>query len=212
MNESSRGPALILLAAGNGTRMGGPKALLRCEDGTALLSRQVERMAAAAESRDLGSDIIVVLGPAFADASRLVPAAARIVENPNHIEGLSTSVRAGLQSVPDTAAGAVISLLDLPDVPVGAYRHLLDATAPGTLARAHWNSVPGHPVAIGCEHFTEAIDSASGDEGLRTMLRHREVRGIECADLLPSGLDGLVDVDTPEAAARRGLHLEGTHS
>lgn len=224
MNESSRAPGLILLAAGSGTRMGGPKALLHYADGTVLLARQVERMSAAAASRGLGAEIVVVLGPAFAEASRLVPTAARIVENPNHDEGLSTSLHAGLQAVPKTAAGAVISLLDLPDVPAEAYGRLLDAIYPGvsatkpgarateTLARAHWNSVPGHPVAIGREHFAEAIDSASGDEGLRTMLRSHEVSGIECADLLPPGLDGPIDVDTPEAAARRGLHLDGHHS
>ena len=233
MNESSRAPGLILLAAGNGTRMGGPKALLRYADGTALLLRQVERMSAAAASRGLSADIIVVLGPARAEASRLVPTVARIIENPNHAEGLSTSLHAGLQAVPNTAAGAVISLLDLPDVPAEAYGRLLDAMNPGalargtspgasapkpgarvteTLARAHWNSVPGHPVAIGREHFAEALDSASGDEGLRTMLRSYEVSGIECGDLLPPGLDGLVDVDTPEAATRRGLHLDGLHS
>lgn len=212
MNESSRAPGLILLAAGNGTRMGGPKALLRYEDGTALLTRQVERMSVAAESRGLSANIIVVLGAAVAEASRLVPAGVRIVENPNHTDGLSTSLNAGLRAVPCTASGAVISLLDLPDVSAEAYGRLLDAITPDALARAHWNSRPGHPVAIGREHFAEAIDSADGDEGLRAMLAHHEVRDIECADLLPPDFDGHFDVDTPEAAARRGLHLDGLHS
>ena len=212
MNESIRAPGLILLAAGSGTRMGGPKALLRYADGTALLARQVERMSAAAVSRSLSADIIVVLGPAVAEASRLVPAGVRIVENPNHTDGLSTSLSAGLRTVPSTASGAVVSLLDLPDIPAEAYGRLLDATTPAALARAHWNSKPGHPVAIGREHFAEAIDSASGDEGLRAMLARHEVSGIECADLLPLDLDGHFDVDTPKAAARRGLHLDGLHS
>ena len=212
MNESSRAPGLILLAAGSGTRMGGPKALLRYTDGTALLARQVERMSAAAVSRGLSADIIVVLGPVAAEASRLVPAGVRIVENSNHADGLSTSLIAGLRAVASTASGAVVSLLDLPDIPAEAYGRLLDAIAPDALARAHWNSKPGHPVATGREHFAEAIDSAFGDEGMRAMLARHEVSGIECADLLPPELDGHFDVDTPEAAARRGLHLDGLHS
>lgn len=212
MSESSRAPGLILLAAGNGTRMGGPKALLRYADGTALLTRQLERMSAAAESRGLTANIIVVLGPAVAEASRLVPAEVSIVENPNHTDGLSTSLIAGLRAVPRAASGAVVSLLDLPDIPAEAYGRLLDAITTGTLARAHWNSRPGHPVAIGRKHFAEAIDSSSGDDGLRAMLRRHEVSDINCADLLPPELDGCFDVDTPEAAARRGLHLDELHS
>lgn len=212
MNESSGAPGLILLAAGDGTRMGGPKALLRYADGTALLTRQVERMSVAAESRGLSANIIVVLGPAVAEASRLVPAGVRVVENRNHTDGLSTSLSAGLRAVPCTASGAVVSLLDLPDIPAEAYGRLLDSITPDTLARAHWNSRPGHPVAIGREHFAEAIHSASGDEGLRAMLGRHQVNVIKCADLLPPELDGHFDVDTPEAAARRGLHLDGLHS
>lgn len=202
---------MILLAAGNGTRMGGPKALLRYGDGTALLTRQLERMSAAAESRGLSANIIVVLGPAVEKASRLVPQEVRIVENPNHTGGLSTSLIAGLRAVPRAASGVVVSLLDLPDIPAEAYGRLLDAITTDALARAYWNSRPGHPVAIGSKHFAEAIDSVSGDEGLRTMLRRHEVSDINCADLLPPELDGHFDVDTPEAAARRGLHLDELH-
>lgn len=215
MEEASKAPSLILLAAGNGTRMGGPKALLRCADGTALLTRQVDRMAEAAASRGLSPDIVVVLGTAFPETARLVPAGARMIENPDVAAGLSTSLRAGLQAVQQAAVGAVITLLDLPHIPAEAIGRMLDATTPEALARAQWNSTPGHPVAIGREHFDEAVGTAAGDEGLRTMLKRHEVSGevsgIECADLLPPELDGLVDVDTPEAAARLGLHLEGTH-
>lgn len=215
MEQVNEAPSLLLLAAGSGTRMGGPKALLRYADGTAFLTAQVDRMLSAATARGLDPDVIVVLGPMSAQASLLVPRNARIVDNPDHHIGLSTSLCAGLSAVPNTAAGVVISLLDLPDVPAEAHGRLLDATAPETLARAHWNSVPGHPVALGREHIAEAL-GAAGDEGLRAMLkRHSDsggVTGVECADLLPSGSDGLADVDTPETAARFGLHLEGIRS
>lgn len=216
MERVNEAPSLLLLAAGSGTRMGGPKALLRYADGTALLTAQVEKMLTAATARGLDLDVIVVLGPASAQTSRLVPRSARIVENPDHCQGLSTSLRAGLSAVPNTAAGVVISLLDLPDVPAEAHGRLLDATAPENLARAHWNSVPGHPVALGREHIPEALAVAAGDKGLGAMLKRHSGSGIvtsvECADLLPPGRDGLSDVDTPETAARFGLHLEGIHS
>lgn len=209
MDQPTEVPSLVLLAAGSGTRMGGPKALLHYEDGTSLVARQVERMSEAAASRGFDADVLVVLGPCIAEASRLVTSPARVVENPCFGEGLSTSLRAGLQAVPHGAAGAVISLVDLPDVPAEAHGRMLDALTLGALARAHWNSVPGHPVAIGRDHFAEAIDSAHGDEGLRTMLALHEVSGIECADLLPPERSGIIDLDTPESAARRGLHLKG---
>ena len=216
MDQVNQAPSLLLLAAGSGTRMGGPKALLRYADGTALLTAQVEKMLTAATARGLASDVIVVLGPMSAQASLLVPRSARIVENSDHLQGLSTSLIAGLNAVPNRAAGVVISLLDLPDVPAEAYGRLLDATAPANLARAHWNSVPGHPVALGREHIAEALAVAAWDKGLRTMLKRHsgsgDVTSVECADLLPPGHDGLADADTPETAARFGLHLEGTRS
>lgn len=216
MEQVNEAPSLLLLAAGSGARMGGPKALLRYADGTALLTAQVERMLTAAVMRGLDPDVIVVLGPALAQTSRLVPRSARVVENPDYRQGLSTSLHAGLNAVPNRAAGVVISLLDLPDVPAEAYGRPLDTTAPANLARAHWNSVPGHPVALGCEHIAEALAVAAGDKGLRAMLKRPsgsgDVTSVECADLLPPGHDGLADVDTPETAARFGLHLEGNHS
>lgn len=215
MDQVNEVPSLLLLAAGGGTRMGGPKALLRCTDGTALLTAQVERMLSAASSRGLESDVIVVLGPALEHATRLVPRGAWVVQNPDHHLGLSCSLRTGLQAVSHSAPGVVVSLLDLPDVPAEAHARLLDATTPKSLARAHWNSAPGHPVALGREHFDEALASIAGDEGLRSMFKRHsangDVRAIECADLLPPGHDGLADVDTPEAAARFGLYLEEPH-
>ena len=215
MEQVNEAPSLLLLAAGAGTRMGGPKALLRRADGTALLTVQVERMLTAATVRGLDPDVIVVLGPAMAQTSRLVPRGARIVENPNYLQGLSTSLGVGLSAVPKAATGVVISLLDLPDVPAEAYGRLLDAAAPEDIARAYWNSVPGHPVALGRERIPEALASTAGDEGLRAMLKRHSnsggVKGVECADLLMPGRDGLADVDTPESADRFGLHLEGNH-
>src|SRR5699024_9164141 len=96
---------LLVVGVGRRAGIGAPTALLRCTDGTALLTAQVERMLSAASSRGLESDVIVVLGPALEHATRLVPRGAWVVQNPDHHLGLSCSLRTGLQAVSHSAPG-----------------------------------------------------------------------------------------------------------
>ncbi|MDM4762857.1 NTP transferase domain-containing protein [Galbitalea sp. SE-J8] len=83
----------LILAAGAGTRAGGPKALR-----PGVLARTVALL------RESGCrDVIVVLG-ASADAARpLVPAGARIVVADDWSEGLAASLRAGLRAAAASA-------------------------------------------------------------------------------------------------------------
>ncbi|MCQ9368794.1 nucleotidyltransferase family protein [Brevibacterium sp. 50QC2O2] len=202
---------VVLLAAGRGRRMGGPKGLLRDDRGRSLVACQVEsiRRAAALEP-NLDPDPIVVLGAAAQRVEHLVPAGARIVHNPDWASGMGGSLAAGLRAVPADAPGALVMLLDLPHVPAEALARLAAQTDPGQLARALWNGVPGHPVAIGAAHIPAAITACHGDAGARGLfaaVAPAAVNLVECADLLAPGVHGDADIDTPEQAAAAGLRL-----
>lgn len=170
----------LLLAAGGGSRMGQPKALVHDDDGTSWLVRSV------AVLRDGGcSDVVVVLGAAAREAEELVPEGCRVVVADDWARGMAASLAAGLASLgPDDGDLAVVSLVDLPDVSADVVRRLLGAGAgPSSLARAVYAGRPGHPVLMGRDHWGPAASSVTGDEGAKGYLREHGCVPVECGDL-----------------------------
>ncbi|MBM6591501.1 nucleotidyltransferase family protein [Brevibacterium sp. RIT 803] len=209
--------SMIVLAAGSGSRMGAPKALLRLRSGTSVLEHHVHTMAAAhawgeVQQSEDSLEIIVVLG-ASADVARpLVPAKARVVENPDFASGMGSSLQVGLRAVAADAEAAIVTLVDLPETPVEAYRRLVEHSGTEVLARCTWNTALGHPVMIGRDLISEAIAACHEDRGARSLFRERscQVLDIECGDLLAPGVTGNRDVDTPADAQAQGLVLPTT--
>jgi CTP:molybdopterin cytidylyltransferase MocA len=102
----------ILLAAGEGRRIGGPKALLRI-GGESFLARVSALLAAA------GADpVVAVLGceAARVRAEAGIPEGTIVVENPQWREGMLGSIWRGLDAV--EAAGAAALLIHPVDHPL----------------------------------------------------------------------------------------------
>lgn len=171
----------VLLAAGAGTRMGRPKALVHDDAGEPWLVRGVRAL------REGGCDrVTVVLGAAAEEAERLLAGAdVALVVAPDWAEGMSASLRAGLASLAGTdAEAAVVSLVDLPDVGPDVVRRVTGRGADrATLSRASYDGTPGHPVVIGRDHWSGVLETSAGDRGARDYLAARAVRLVECADL-----------------------------
>jgi CTP:molybdopterin cytidylyltransferase MocA len=176
----------LLLAAGAGTRMGMPKALVRGEDGVPWLTRSVEVLRAGGCAA-----VTVVLGAAADEAARLLdglPGVA-VVRSADWSSGMGASLAAGLASLaPGDADAALVHLVDLPDVTADVVARVLAADAP--LARAAYDGRPGHPVLLGREHWAAVAESAVGDRGARAYLAAHDVVLVECGDLATG-----VDVD-----------------
>ena len=102
----------LLLAAGAGSRMGRPKALVVGDDGTPWLRAALGRL------HDGGCrSVTVVLGAAADEAATLVDRAdVHVVVAADWAEGMSASLRAGLASLDPSADAALVTLVDLPDV------------------------------------------------------------------------------------------------
>ena len=171
----------LLLAAGAGTRMGKPKALMRDPDGTSWLRRTV------AVLQEGGCEAVtVVLGAGADEATPLLKdTGAAVVVAEDWSEGMGASLRAGLRALAGSdAVAAVVMLVDLPDVTAEVVRHVAArVTAPGQLARASYAGRPGHPVVIGRDHWVAAADSVAGDQGARDYLASHGVVDVECDDL-----------------------------
>ncbi|MFF4905976.1 nucleotidyltransferase family protein [Streptomyces sp. NPDC001260] len=195
MTEKEREPAGLLLAAGGGRRLGGrPKALLE-HRGRPLVEYAVGVLRAAGCAR-----VHVVLGARADEVRRRAElGGCVVVENPAWEEGMGSSLRAGLDSLAGTGAGAaLVSLVDQPGIGVEAVRRVLAAYEDdGSLVSAAYDGVRGHPVLLGASHWAGIAESASGDRGARAYLRaHREaIRLVECGDVArPYDIDTEADL------------------
>jgi nicotine blue oxidoreductase len=168
----------LLLAAGEGRRFGGPKALARDDDGTSWLLRSVQALRPCEE-------IVVVLGAEAARASALLPMSVSRIRADDWAEGMGASLRAGLEALTRTDHDSVlVALVDTPDVDAAVVSRVLDAGGGrGALARASYDAVPGHPVLIGRDHWPGVVASATGDRGARDYLATHDVDLVECGDL-----------------------------
>lgn len=203
----------LVLAAGSGSRMGRPKALIRLvEEGPTLVERAV---AALSEGGCDGVTVVVgaasddvreVLTPAAPDSTRVAsPSTGQVpdldlVECPDWSEGMGASLRTGLSALAarSEVEAVVITLVDLPDLVPAVVRRLLEVTtAEGPwrvgLSRAAYGGVPGHPTLIGRDHWAGAVALARGDRGARDYFGSHPHSLVECGDL-SSGRD----VDSPE--------------
>jgi CTP:molybdopterin cytidylyltransferase MocA len=177
----------LVLAAGAGTRFGGPKALAREPDGTPWMAFAVRMLRAA------GCDPVLIALGASADAARpLVPADAQVVIVPDWSEGLSASLRAGLRAASALSAAAVlVTPVDTPGATADAAIRVIDrAGVPlsAALARAVYAARPGHPVLIGRDHWTAIAQTLTGDSGAGAYLSAHDAIEVECGDLW-SGAD-----------------------
>lgn len=188
----------LVLAAGAGTRYGGPKALVRPADAAPWLRTAVRTLV------DGGVEsVVVVLGAAAGEASALVPddPRATVVVATDWAEGMGASLRAGLTHLlaSSEASAVVITLVDLPGMPPTVVERLLAGAGPATLRQALYAGrdgtlVPGHPVVVGRDHWRAFTDTLSGDRGGRAYLRAHGADELDCSDLW-HGRD--VDVSGP---------------
>jgi CTP:molybdopterin cytidylyltransferase MocA len=185
-----------VLAAGGGRRYGGPKALVRHEDGRLLVERAVATL------RDGGcTRIWVVLG---AESDRVRAEAdlgeAELVDNPAWKSGMGSSLRAGLAALTELAGSdaraAAVLLVDTPGIGPDAVARLLAAAPEGTggLLTATYKGKRGHPVIIGRDHWAGVTTLATADVGARAyLIAHADlVQGVACEDIADD-----TDLDVP---------------
>lgn len=190
----------LILAAGTSTRMqaGTPKQLLEVDDRTLL--QHVVDTALEAQLDEL----IVVLGHrAEAIREALAPVGdprLRIALAPEHHEGQSRSLWAGLQAADPQSEAAAVLLGDQPglqattiDRVLAAWRRRRSRLLRPEYAGPGAEKRPGHPVVI-CRTIWPIMGSLRGDLGAREVIRqHPDWLETLC---LPGTAP--VDVDTAE--------------
>jgi molybdenum cofactor cytidylyltransferase len=192
--------AALVLAAGSSSRMGGPNKLL-CEVGGATMIERAVR--AAVDSRC--TQVVVVTGwqaerveAAFEAVRTFKP--RKVVHNPDHSQGLSSSLRCGVAALPRSVDAALVLLADMPWIGAAHIDRLIgafDARDPAIVAAIRGDR-RGHPVLWPRRYFP-SIATLAGDVGARELLARNasEVRGVqfETDDIFD-------DIDTPQELAR----------
>lgn len=178
----------ILLAAGRGTRFGGPKLLAPLADGTPL------GVAAARSLCSAVPEVVAVVHPADRELRRqLVATGARLVECAEAEAGMGVSLAAGVGATAE-ADGWVIALADMPYIRVDSIDLLVRALTDGAaLVAPCYRGQRGHPVGFGAE-FGPALRALQGDRGARDLLARHADR-LQCLEVDDPGI--LRDVDTP---------------
>ena len=172
--------AAVVLAAGAGSRFGGPKQAL-------LLPEVLRRVHESSVE-----DVVVVTG------AHELESAARLVHCPDWELGPGASLRCGLAALAEDAEAAVVVLADGPDLSPAAVDRVVTAwrNGLGEVVAASYAGDRGHPVVLG-----RSVWAQIPDEGARAL----EPALVPCDDL---GSPGDVDIADEIPGRLRGEPAE----
>jgi len=184
----------IVLAAGLGRRIGGPKALLRL-DGPTFLARAMDAFLGA------GLEVVVVMNPGVSEATSERDFRGRRVVNPDPDgeNGMFGSVRLGVsEALGLGASGALLLPVDLPLVTSEDVRAVLArlGTEAEVVVATHGGR-RGHPIGISRAVMDEIVE-APPTATLRDIVRRDPARVVE----VPVSRGAVMGVNTKEDLER----------
>lgn len=182
---------VIILGAGNSSRLGQPKQLLMYQ-GKTLICQMAEQAIAA-----VGSPVVLVTGAnAPLIMEKLCGFALEIIENDHWSEGMGSSISTGMKVIArhTDLAGVIIMVCDQPFVNAALLQQLIDQqviAGKGIIACTYDNTA-GTPVLFSNTYF-EALAALEGQQGAKMILQ----QSTDDLALVPFPL-GALDIDTAE--------------
>ena len=177
----------VILAAGRGRRMGGPKHLLEI-GGRTMLEHVARALAGSA-----AAELRIVLGPGDQAGARAAAALGlAALEAESGDEGRAASVRAAVRASPEDHA-LLFALADQPWLESRDFDRLIARAEESRIVQAHYDGAPGSPVLFGPFFRAELLELVGREGGRVIVQRHPEA-------LIPVELDPERgrDVDRPE--------------
>lgn len=183
----------VILAAGQSRRMGKSNKLLADIEGKPMVSHVAD---AVLESQ--ARPAVVVLGHQASSVRKALSGRdVEFVHNADFAEGISSSLKKGLQALPPDIDGALICLGDMPRVTAAQIDRLIASFNPvegRAICVPTFNGKRGNPVLF-AKRFFESMESISGDVGARHLIGEAtdQVCEVEMKDR-----SVLFDIDTRE--------------
>jgi len=183
---------IIIMAAGNSSRLGRPKQLLPYRGKTLLTHVVTEALSAALDP------VIVVTGAFREEISlSLQGYSVDVVYNPRWEEGMASGIGAGLSKILSRDPGieaVILAVCDQPYLTAGLLSELVEehrGSRKGMVACSYADAV-GTPALFGQGYFRD-LSNLSGSEGAKKLLR------LHGNDLVTIPFpQGNIDIDTEE--------------
>ena len=190
------GIGAVILAAGSSSRMNRPKQLLKFRGQT-----QVRRAASVAVESGCWPVVVVTGAHALATRKALSGLGVRETENKDWASGMSSSIRAGIETIGkfDVQIGAIVLMLcDQPLVTVeviGKLIHIHRTMGCSIVASSYGNTF-GVPALFEKRYYGELM-ALEGAAGAKQVIQ----KYFEDAQMV-NFPEGSIDIDTPEDLAR----------
>ncbi len=188
----------VLLGAGSSTRMRGPNKLLCLLDGEPLIHRAARH---ACDSR-LTSVLLVTGHMANNVAAAVKDLDLLLVHNPDHREGIASSIRAALTALPHDVDGVMFLLGDMPSIDAPSIDALIEAMDPEderSIIVAASEGQRANPVLFS-RNYLDELRMLEGDQGAKHIVQ----RDADHVKMVEIGFGARLDLDTPEALAAIG--------
>ena len=201
MRPMKNEPAVVVLAAGAGSRYHGTRHKLSEKLGGDTVLVRTLRNAIASEM----SVVLVISESLIAEARGLVAPEDMVVvdSRTQTVWGMGDSIAAGV-SIHASATGWLVLPADMPLVKPSSLRAVADALDQQPIAFAQYRGRRGHPVGFGAELFSELV-MLKGDEGARRLLARYPTAAVELDD---PGV--LFDIDTIDDLAVAQRRIDGS--
>ncbi len=198
-NQKKAKLSIILLAAGSSSRLGEPKQLLPFKQ-QVLVQERVSTIQNAFKG---ACEVVVVTGAKRKEV-KLALRGLDYLEafNAHFSDGMSTSVKTGLQHVSSNTDAAMFLLVDQPFI---SEKHLIEMEEKWQqmtkkVVAASYAGILGVPAIFPASYF-DLLQALSGDQGARKVLMK-----LPANDVLPYHLpEASVDIDTLEDLKQIGL-------
>jgi molybdenum cofactor cytidylyltransferase len=190
-------PAVVVLAAGRGTRFRGDRHKLEQSigGGPTVLAQTLRHVI---ESR---LPLVVVTSETLAPlAAKSVAARDVTVLDPALPVGMGHSIAAGVAARPH-ASGWLVLPGDMPMVQPATLLAIAAALADHAVAYPQYRGRRGHPVGFGAELYSE-LTALDGDEGARRLIARYPSHAVDVDD---AGV--LVDIDTQQDLHDVAAHM-----
>ncbi len=182
--------SILILAAGDSSRLGSPKQLVEFE-GKTLIERITET------ALSISNEVLIVLG---GNAEVILPYLNRfnnsvsIDFNPNWKDGMGTSISLGVEKLAEKSDLILILLSDQPFVSTILLQNMLQtfASSPNPIVSCVYSGSLGVPMLFDNSVFPEML-TLRGDRGAKSFL-HRYKNKISTIDFP----QGIIDIDTLE--------------
>ncbi len=189
----------LIMAAGGSSRLDSPKQLLNWGSGS-LINHTIDVVQTA------GIDpVYVILGSRFEQISKEIhagshPAEIHILFNPRWQEGMSTSIKCGINALGEDIEGTFIFLSDQPFISPDLIREIytIFMAAGAEIVAPRVNGQQCNPVLFRRSFFPQLM-TVSGDRGAKKMIAGADVTWLDWPDERL-----LLDIDS-EADYRKAL-------